>query len=107
MLQKSFWGGERKFSEPLMRLPRGEVRDHIVSSKIDHGLRSGAEKRRSGREVQRSTLARYSGLFDFRLLQQYRHLADVTTVTTQRDVRLARRVQLVAATHSANLSAGV
>ena len=37
LLQKSFWGGERKFSEPLMRFPRGGVRDHIVSSKIDHG----------------------------------------------------------------------
>jgi hypothetical protein len=37
LLQKSFWGGERKFSEPLMRFPRGDVRDHIVSSKIDHG----------------------------------------------------------------------
>ena len=37
LLQKSFWGGERKFLEPLMRFTRGEVRDHIVSSKIDHG----------------------------------------------------------------------
>jgi hypothetical protein len=37
LLQKSFWGGERKFSQPLMRFPRGDVRDHIVSSKIDHG----------------------------------------------------------------------
>ena len=37
MLQKSFWGDERKFLEPLMRFARGDVRDHIVSSKIDHG----------------------------------------------------------------------
>ena len=36
LLQKSFWGGERKFSEPLMRLARGDERDHIASSKIDH-----------------------------------------------------------------------
>jgi hypothetical protein len=36
LLQKSFWGGERKFLEPLMRFMRGNVRDHIVSSKIDH-----------------------------------------------------------------------
>jgi len=35
LLQKSFWGDERKFLEPLMRLTRGDVRDHIVSSKID------------------------------------------------------------------------
>jgi hypothetical protein len=25
LLQKSFWGGERKFLEPLMRFTRGEV----------------------------------------------------------------------------------
>jgi hypothetical protein len=37
MLQKSFWGGERKILEPLMRFARGDVRDHIASSKIDHG----------------------------------------------------------------------
>jgi hypothetical protein len=38
LLQKSFWGVERKFLEPLMRFTRGDVRDHIASSKIDHGL---------------------------------------------------------------------
>jgi len=27
LLQKSFWGGERKFLGPLMRLTRGHVRD--------------------------------------------------------------------------------
>ena len=37
LLQKSFWGGERKFLEPLMRFTRGDVRDHIVLSEIDHG----------------------------------------------------------------------
>jgi len=37
MLQKSFWGDERKFLEPLMRFTRGDVRDHTVLSKIDHG----------------------------------------------------------------------
>jgi hypothetical protein len=36
LLRKSFWGGERKFLGPLMRFMRGNVRDHIVSSKIDH-----------------------------------------------------------------------
>jgi hypothetical protein len=36
IVAKVFLGGERKFSEPLMRFPRGDVRDHIVSSKIDH-----------------------------------------------------------------------
>jgi hypothetical protein len=37
VLQKSFWGDERNFLEPLMRFTRGDVRDHIDSSKIDHG----------------------------------------------------------------------
>jgi hypothetical protein len=37
VLKKSFWGVERKFLEPLMRFTRSDVRDHIVSSKIDHG----------------------------------------------------------------------
>jgi hypothetical protein len=29
VLQKSFWGVQRKFLEPLMRFARGDVRDHI------------------------------------------------------------------------------
>jgi hypothetical protein len=29
LLQKSFWGVERKFLEPLMRFARGDVRDYI------------------------------------------------------------------------------
>jgi hypothetical protein len=37
LLQKSFRGGDRKFLEALMRRGRGDVRDHIASSKIDHG----------------------------------------------------------------------
>ena len=36
MLQKSFWGDEPKFLEPLMRFTRGDVRDHTVLSKVDH-----------------------------------------------------------------------
>jgi hypothetical protein len=35
-LQKSFCGDARKFLEPLMRIARGDVRDHIVLFKIDH-----------------------------------------------------------------------
>src|SRR6266404_3547515 len=35
--QKSFWGDERNFLEPLMRFARGDVRGHIYSSKINHG----------------------------------------------------------------------
>jgi hypothetical protein len=37
VLKKSFWGDERNFLELLIRFERGDVRDHIDSSKIDHG----------------------------------------------------------------------
>ena len=37
LLKKSFWGDDRNFLEPLMRSTRGDVRDHIDSSKIDRG----------------------------------------------------------------------
>ena len=37
IVAKVFWDGEQKFLEPLMRLTRGDVRDRMVSSKIDHG----------------------------------------------------------------------
>ena len=36
LLQKPFWGDERKLSEPLMRPAPRDVRDHIVSLKNDH-----------------------------------------------------------------------
>jgi hypothetical protein len=35
-MQKSFWGVDRKFLEPLMRFALGDVRDHVGGSKIDH-----------------------------------------------------------------------
>jgi hypothetical protein len=54
-----------------MRFARGDVRDHIVSPKIDHGPSLGATERDSGREIQKSTFARFLVLSDFRLLQQY------------------------------------
>jgi hypothetical protein len=37
IVAKVFLGCERKFLEPLMRFTRGDVRDLIASSKIDHG----------------------------------------------------------------------
>jgi hypothetical protein len=36
LLKKSFWGDERKFSGPLMRFARADLRGHIVSHKSDH-----------------------------------------------------------------------
>jgi len=38
IVAKVFFGGEGKFLQPLMRFTRGDVRDHIVSFKIDHGV---------------------------------------------------------------------
>jgi hypothetical protein len=37
VLKKSFLTNERKFLGPLMRLVRRDVRDHIVTPKIEHG----------------------------------------------------------------------
>jgi hypothetical protein len=37
LLQKSFWGDDQNFSGLLMRFARGDMRDHIVSHKNDHG----------------------------------------------------------------------
>ena len=36
LLQKSFWGDERKFSGTLTRVARGDVRDHVAPRKNDH-----------------------------------------------------------------------
>jgi hypothetical protein len=54
LLQKSFWGGERKFLEPLMRFMRDDVRGHIVYPKSITDLRSGVEKRRTKSKDQLS-----------------------------------------------------
>ena len=37
VLKKSLVADEREFLGPLMRFVRGDVRDHIVTLKIDHG----------------------------------------------------------------------
>jgi hypothetical protein len=37
VLKKSFWGDDQNFSGPLMPFARGDMRDHIVSHKNDHG----------------------------------------------------------------------
>jgi hypothetical protein len=37
LLKKLFWGDEQNFSGPLIRFARGNMRDHIVLCKNDHG----------------------------------------------------------------------
>jgi hypothetical protein len=41
VLKKSFWGDDQNFSGPLMPFARGDMRDHIVSHKNDHGVSYG------------------------------------------------------------------
>jgi hypothetical protein len=41
VLQKSFWGGDQNFSGPLMPFARGDMWDHIVLHKNDHGASYG------------------------------------------------------------------
>ena len=60
-----------------MRFARGDVRDLIVSPKTTMDLRTGAKEPCSGRNVYRSTFARFSGSLDFRLSQQYLPRAEV------------------------------
>ena len=40
VLKKSFWGDDPNFSGLLMRFPRGDMGDHIVSHKNVHGASS-------------------------------------------------------------------
>jgi hypothetical protein len=76
VLQKSFWGDERKFLEPLVRFASGDLGAISFHPKSITDLASGAEKRRNSRKIRRSTFARFLGLFDFRLLQQYPPIPD-------------------------------
>ena len=74
-LKKSFFTDQRNFLGPLMRHARGDVRDHIVSSKKPQtfvlALKSFATA-----ETSKNRLSRvFSASFDFRLLQQYPDLA--------------------------------
>ena len=72
MLKKSFWSDDQNFSGLLMRFARGDMRDHIVSHKNDHGAsydRYGVLQWWSRLKL---SFARFSGSFSFRLLQHYR-----------------------------------
>jgi hypothetical protein len=52
VLKKSFLADEPKFLGPLMRFVRGDVRDHIVSPKIDQDLRGGARALQRRRDLK-------------------------------------------------------
>jgi hypothetical protein len=76
VLKKSFLGDARNFLGPLMRFARGDVRDLIVSHKIDQGP---SYRRHEALHAKKSAFAEFSVLFDFRLLQQYLPQADSRT----------------------------
>jgi hypothetical protein len=77
VLQKSFWGGDQSFSGPLMPFARGDMRDHIVLHKNDHGASYGRYAVLQWWSRLKISFARFSASFNFRLLQHYRPLADV------------------------------
>jgi hypothetical protein len=79
LLQKSFWGGERKFLEPLMRFTRGEVREpyRFIQNRSRTSV-TALEGDAAGEKSKRSALARFFRLFDFRLLQQYLPIGDIS-----------------------------
>jgi hypothetical protein len=60
-----------------MRFARGDVRDHIVSNKNDHQPSYWPQRTLPQQQRLKIDFARFSGSFDFRLLQQYRRKADI------------------------------
>jgi hypothetical protein len=60
VLKKSFLGDERDFLEPLMHFMRGDVRDHIVSGKSEHGPSYRRKELCSRRDVKKIN---FSGSF--------------------------------------------
>jgi hypothetical protein len=77
VLKKSFLGDAPNFLEPLTRFARGDVRDLIVSHKIDQGPSYRRHDALQPQARQKSAFAQFSVLFDFRLFQQYRRKAVV------------------------------
>ena len=63
-----------------MRFVCGDVRDHIVRTKLTTDLRIGATEHCNSGEVQKSAFARFSASFDFRLLQQYLPITEVALI---------------------------
>jgi hypothetical protein len=59
-------GDDQNFSGPLMRFARGDMRDHIVSQKRPRTFVAPPEPC-SGKNVSKSTFARFSEKLDFRL----------------------------------------
>ncbi len=80
-----------------MRFACGDMRDHIVSYQNDH--RPSSWRRRALRQQARLRIdfSEIPGSYDFRLLQQYRHKADIGDLP---DVRFAPE----AAVHPESLS---
>ena len=72
VLKKSFWGDDPNFSGLLMRFPRGDTGDHIVSHKNDHRASYKRYAVLQWWSRLKISFARFSASFSFRLLQHYR-----------------------------------
>ena len=82
-----------------MPFARGDMRDHIVSHKNDHGASYGryAVLQWWG-QLRIELFARFSASFNFRLLQHYRHIAapdvyDGTSAVGESRHRIPRRIR--------------
>jgi hypothetical protein len=72
LLQKYFWGVERKFLEPLMRFTRGDVRGPYRFIQNRSPTSVVASKGYASAEKSKDQFSRrLLGLLDFRLSQQY------------------------------------
>src|SRR5258708_35891330 len=78
VLQKSFWGDEQKFLEPLMRFACGDMRDHIVSYQNDH--RPSYWRRRALRQQERLSI-------DFREIFRVVRFSTFATISARSEPR--------------------
>src|ERR1700716_1144000 len=74
--------------------PRASPDSTSVASRIEFPTMTGAKERRSRREAQRSTFARFFGLFDFRLLQQYLPIPDSSATLIPALKALLNRIEI-------------
>ena len=84
---------ERQATPAGVRTGRRKARQRAASDRATghrQARASAQASQRSSREVQRSTFARFFGLFDFRLLQQYLPVADSTSAHLVRQSHTAR-----------------
>jgi hypothetical protein len=80
IVAKVFWGDDRNFLGPLMRFARGDMRDHIVSHKNDHGASYWRLRNTAVAELAKINICEIFGVVRFSTLQQYRRKAETDVV---------------------------